>query len=146
MNQLCSEAVALWKEASTYRNRKTIVLEASEVSSAVNVDRAQIEQVIINLLDNAAQHSPDGSEIFISGTEEDKKVHIQVKDQGTGIPPDRVERVFDPFYTTRRGGIGLGLSIVRRIVETHEGTVHLVNNDPHPGCTVEIILPVASSE
>ena len=70
------------------------------------------------------------------------KVLIQVTDHGAGIPGDVMPEVFKPFFTTRARGSGLGLSIVKNIVETHGGTIELVNNDPPPGLRVDVALPV----
>jgi signal transduction histidine kinase len=68
-------------------------------------------------------------------------IHIQVIDQGTGITPENLPHVFEPFYSTRKKGTGLGLSIVKHIIEAHGGAITILNNDPPPGCTVEVTLP-----
>jgi signal transduction histidine kinase len=67
---------------------------------------------------------------------------VQVIDSGSGIPEDLLPRIFEPFFTTRRGGTGLGLSIVKYVVENHGGTVAAFNNEPPPGCTFEVKLPI----
>jgi signal transduction histidine kinase len=67
---------------------------------------------------------------------------MRVVDRGAGIAADILPRVFDTFFTTRRGGTGLGLAIVKHIIEKHGGSISLVNNDPPPGCTVTVALPV----
>jgi signal transduction histidine kinase len=93
---------------------------------------------------NAAQHSPEGSDIRLAlvGPEEGF-LRVLVTDRGTGIRPDALPRAFDPFFTTRKGGVGLGLSVAKRIVEGHGGSVAIRNNEPGPGCTVEVRLPAA---
>jgi signal transduction histidine kinase len=69
-------------------------------------------------------------------------VILRVTDQGSGIPSDVLPEVFKPFFTTRARGSGLGLSIVKNIIETHGGTINLINNAPPPGLTVEVMLPI----
>ena len=76
---------------------------------------------------------------------EDSFVAVRVIDKGKGIPPELVDRVFEPFFTTRKGGTGLGMSIVKHIVEMHQGLILLSNNAPPPGLTVEVRLPVVPS-
>ena len=145
LSEICQSSVNLWKQSNPERG-STVKLELPQDSgtTAVNADTARVQQVILNLLDNAAQHSPEGGDIHVSlraGDEGDHCVHV--KDEGTGISEDRLARVFEPFYTTQKKGTGLGLSIVRRIIENHRGSVVLYNNDPAPGCTAEVRLPAA---
>jgi two-component system sensor kinase FixL len=104
-------------------------------------DGVKLKQALINLLENAAQHSPEDREITVTLEQEASKVWIKVKDQGTGIKPEIMSEVFKPFFTTRPRGAGLGLSIVKSIVETHGGDIHIYNNNPPPGLTVELYLP-----
>ncbi len=110
----------------------------------VNVDGSRLQQVFLNLLENAAQHSPEGETIRLSifGPREGM-VKIVVTDLGAGIAPDKLDKVFEPFFTTRRGGVGLGLSLVKHFVGSMGGSVSIWNNDPPPGCTVEVALPVS---
>ena len=104
----------------------------------------RLEQVCINLLQNAAQALQDtGGKIFVS-TETDPRKHsviLTVRDDGAGIPPDKLKMIFDPFYTTKRdsGGTGLGLSISRSIVRDHGGDI-LFESVEGEGTTVRVIL------
>jgi two-component system NtrC family sensor kinase len=66
---------------------------------------------------------------------------VQVIDQGNGIPGDKLPHVFEPFYTDRKGGTGLGLALVKHFIENMGGTVQIWNNEPPPGCTVEVRIP-----
>ncbi len=106
----------------------------------------RLEQVVINLIQNACQALPDADKgIFIS-TSYDKKtsnIIIRFKDEGTGIAPETLSRITDPFFTTKQnsGGVGLGLSISSRIVEEHGGSIQFTS-EPGVGTTAEIILPV----
>jgi signal transduction histidine kinase len=106
-------------------------------------DSTRMLQVIVNLLENAAQHAPDTENITVRAEQRTPEwVTIGVIDRGKGIPPENIDRVFEPFYTTRRAGTGLGLSIVKHITTVHNGTVSIFNNSPQPGVTVEITLPL----
>ena len=125
----------------------------------VNADPAQIHQVLINLCMNAEQAMPEGGELEISlaGIKLNKKqcsrfdgltpgsyVRLTVKDTGCGMDERILERIFDPFYTTREQevGTGLGLSVVRGIVKSHGGDI-TVNSRPDTGTTFQVYLPAA---
>lgn len=140
-------AINLWKQSSIYRDQ-TIVLKISSDTLAVKVqaDRPKIEQVIINLLENACAHSKSGQEIILEVQAKEKVVIIKVVDGGTGIKPEHFEHMYEPFFTTRKGGTGLGLGIVKRIVESHGGSIEISNNFPPPGVCAEVCLPVIKRE
>jgi signal transduction histidine kinase len=110
----------------------------------VTAQGRRLEQAILNILENAAQHSPEGSEIqLIIDRPLEGKCKVKVVDRGSGVPEEFLERVFEPFVSTRKGGTGLGLCIVKNTVEALGGGVVISNNDPPPGCTVELTLPLA---
>jgi len=95
--------------------------DAAEVGCAY--DESRMEQVVVNLLLNAIEAMPDGGTITIRTREIGSSVELDVEDTGPGIPPDRLDRVMEPFQTGKETGTGLGLAIVRHIVESHGGTV-----------------------
>jgi signal transduction histidine kinase len=109
-------------------------------------DRRRIAQVLINLIENARKHSPPGGKVAVAMAIQGGVVHIEVADNGPGIPEDEHTRVFRPFY--RRGvpsggadhGVGLGLAIVKGIIDQHGGTVNLTSGIGR-GCRVAIALP-----
>lgn len=108
----------------------------------VLADSYKLQQVLINLLENAIQHnSNDNSIKIILDQPEDTSIRLRVVDRGNGIPSDTLEHIFEPFFTTRKSGTGLGLSIVRHIVRSHGGAISIYNNTPAPGLTAEIVLP-----
>jgi signal transduction histidine kinase len=108
------------------------------------LDTLRMEQVLVNLIENALQHAARGGTVTIATQGEDNTrpdaVVVTVRDQGPGFQADDLHRVFEPFFTRRRGGTGLGLSIVQRVVEEHGGTV-TASNHPHGGAVMTLVLP-----
>jgi len=143
LQDICTGAIELWNQSSVHHDRKVRLIQPVETGGLeVFGNSSKLKQVLINLLENAAQHSPKDSEILITILEPKKKaLWIQVKDQGSGLPSENLSEVFKPFFTTRKRGAGLGLSIVKTIIEIHGGKIKLWNNDPPPGVTAEITLP-----
>ncbi len=76
---------------------------------------------------------------------DERTVRVRIIDRGTGVPAEFLTRLFEPFFTTRKAGTGLGLTIVHHLVESHGGAIHVVNNEPSPGLTAEVMLPIAGS-
>jgi len=108
----------------------------------VLVDANKIQQVIINLLENASQHSPKDEEILLTLDKTDNNyLMVKVIDKGTGLKPQDQFKIFEPFYTTRKSGTGLGLSLCKHIIESHGGTIKIVNNQNAPGCTALFTIP-----
>ncbi|CAN5898839.1 sensor histidine kinase KdpD [soil metagenome] len=108
-------------------------------------DAALAEQVLINLLENATKYSPPGSAIEVAARGEGGMIEIEVSDRGPGIPPADAERVFEKFYRVHEGeggGVGLGLTICRGIVEAHGGTIRVLQR-PGGGATFRFTLPAA---
>lgn len=101
----------------------------------VRGSRSQVETAVGNLVENAFRHGGDGVRVRLSGVEERDRVGVRVEDDGPGISPTNLPRVFDRFFTTGRagGGTGLGLALVRAVAQTHGGTVTV---ESHPGATV----------
>ncbi len=112
----------------------------------IPMDPGRLVQVFQNLLANALQHSPRDATVRLTARrlvdEGTPRVECLVMDQGPGFSPEALPRVFEPFYSHRPGGVGLGLSIVQRIVEEHHGSVS-VGNGPEGGAEVRVFLPVA---
>jgi len=143
ISNLIPTAISLWRQSSIYRDH-LVVLQISDDAQTVKVqaDRPKIEQVIINLLENACAHSRSDQKIILEVQANENVVIIKVIDQGTGIKPEHLEHMYEPFFTTRKGGTGLGLGIVKRIVESHGGSIEISNNYPPPGVCAEVCLPV----
>jgi two-component system, OmpR family, sensor histidine kinase KdpD len=108
----------------------------------LSVDPIQLDQVLTNLLENAARYSPPGGEILVSATRWRSRAVVRVSDRGPGIPPEERERVFDEFLSGDDGGrVGLGLSIARAVVQAHGGRMW-IEPSPGGGATVAFELPL----
>ncbi|MGH6949813.1 MAG: ATP-binding protein, partial [Vitreimonas sp.] len=113
----------------------------------VEVDPVLFEQVLFNLLDNAAKYAPPGTTIRIAGRRDGDQVVLQVLDEGDGVPPQDVEHIFDKFYRVNKGdrvraGTGLGLAISRGFVEAMQGTLTAANRADRSGAVFTIRLPI----
>jgi two-component system, sporulation sensor kinase E len=106
----------------------------------VEVDRNQFKQVFYNVIKNSVQAMKSGGILRIKTDMDDNHVSISFTDTGGGISPDNMSRIFDPYFTTKKSGSGLGLLIVRRIVHEHGGEISLVSNEGK-GLTLTIRLP-----
>lgn len=120
--------------------------------TAVNADPARLQQVIGHLLDNAVRFTPHGGQILVRQWLQDGSVHLAVSDTGSGIEPAFLPVVFDRFRAGdaaaahRHGGLGLGLSIVRHLVQMHGGQVEAASEGPGLGATFTFLLPVVEAE
>ncbi len=113
----------------------------------LKLDFVLMQQVLFNLLDNAAKYSPAGSEILIEARRIGSSVVLDVSDEGVGVPADDIERIFDMFYRVRHGdlqvaGTGVGLAICRGIVDAHGGSIHAESPAGDRGTRMTIALPI----
>jgi signal transduction histidine kinase len=108
-------------------------------------DADLMERVFYNLLVNAAQASPPRSSITIKTRQQDDTVEIAIIDRGAGIDPKHLESIFNPFFTTKSQGVGLGLAIVSRIVDEHGGRI-AVESEPGSGSIFRVFLPVSANQ
>ncbi|BDV01616.1 sensor protein ZraS [Thermodesulfomicrobium sp. WS] len=108
-------------------------------------DADRIRQALLNLLLNAIHAMPDGGSLTLSARGGREGVEILVEDTGHGIAPEHLERIFDPYFTTRGTGTGLGLAITRRIVEAHGGRIE-VQSRLGVGTTVRLVIPAGSAD
>jgi two-component system sensor histidine kinase KdpD len=114
----------------------------------LELDAVLFEQVLFNLLDNAAKYAPEATTIALTARRDDNSVLLQIIDEGSGIPQDELESVFDKFYRAQktdhvRAGTGLGLAISRGFVEAMHGTIVATNRSDRNGAVITIRLPVA---
>jgi signal transduction histidine kinase len=114
----------------------------------LNADVTRLSQVFVNLLTNAAKYTERGGRISLSVRRGEKDIHVAVTDSGIGIPPDQLDRVFDMFAQVEdsigrsRGGLGIGLSLVRHLVALHGGAVWADSDGPGKGSTFVVTLPL----
>jgi two-component system sensor histidine kinase HydH len=107
----------------------------------LSIDDLRIKQVLINLLINAVEASSEGDVVKVCCYEEKGNFLIEVIDCGCGIPSEKREEIFTPFFTTKHGGTGLGLPIAKKIVEAHQGYLEVLNNS-EKGATFRIVIPI----
>ena len=120
-----------------------VITEIPSAPVKVWVDQDQIGRVLLNLIQNADNAMPGGGEIKIRAKAGDGSVELEVSDTGHGIDEENLPNIFEPLFTTRAKGIGLGLAIVNEFVRRHEGTID-VTSKPDVGTTFIIRLPVKS--
>jgi signal transduction histidine kinase/integral membrane sensor domain MASE1 len=145
LNGLIRDVIRLLASDAVIRN-VTFTLELSPESMPVVGDRVQLQQVVLNLLVNAMEavaESSDGDRIIAVRTEKANPEHVQVsvRDSGPGLGEGGERRAFEPFYTTKPGGMGMGLSIARSIVLAHGGLIWATNG-PARGATFHLSLPL----
>ncbi len=107
----------------------------------IHVDRDKMRQALLNLVDNAVQAMPDGGDLTISAELAGNALRLRIRDTGEGIPHENLERIFEPLFTTKAKGIGLGLAIVRMMVEAHGGQVSIAS-ELGQGTTFTLQLPL----
>ena len=131
----------------TIDERYPIRLSLPTCACIAEVDAARIDQILVNLLDNAVKYSPNGSPIDVSLIAESANVTLRVRDSGIGVPEDNRETIFEPFGRADNAvrdhmpGMGLGLYICRRIAEQHGGQIWAESSGEHQGTTMVVTLP-----
>jgi two-component system, OmpR family, sensor histidine kinase KdpD len=138
------------QRASKILARHRVELELESGLPMLDLDAVLFEQVLFNLLDNAAKYSPEGTTIRIQGWRDQDAVYLQVLDEGSGIPPAELEQIFDKFYRVEKGdqvraGTGLGLAISRGFVEAMHGSITAANRSDRRGAAFVVRLPVPPS-
>ncbi len=145
LNEAAREVVAL-SAAEMQRGRVTLRAEYDETLPAILGDRVQLQQVMLNLLRNAVD-AVSGIEdrtrlvVLRTGRDEAGNVRLSVEDSGPGLDPDSVPRLFEAFYSTKTGGMGIGLSVSRTIIEGHGGRLWAAPNEGH-GATFAFAIPL----
>ncbi|PIT03177.1 histidine kinase [Bradyrhizobium nitroreducens] len=135
------------RRASKILTAHKVELELAADLPMLLLDAVLFEQVLFNLLDNAAKYSPPETTISIRGRRDGGHVVLEIADEGAGIPPEELESVFDKFYRVQKGdhvrpGTGLGLAISRGFVEAMRGTISAANRSERSGAVLTIRLPV----
>jgi two-component system NtrC family sensor kinase len=143
VNAAIGEALFLINNQSRMQN---VTLEQDlQPVAPIEADFGQIRQALVNILINACDAMPNGGTLRVESRRAGDQIEIVVRDTGTGIPPEHLKKVLDPFFTTKEKGTGLGLSVVYGIVERHGGALR-IDSAPGQGTTVTITLPVLAHE
>ena len=141
LNEVVSTTLALLRPELD--NRQLAVKEKlARQLPEVPLDAAQVQQVLVNLIKNAMQAMTKGGTLTLQTGEGSEGVWVSVADTGGGIPEEQINRIFDPFYTTKKKGSGLGLMIVQRIVRAHGGHVELESFKSWRGSTFRVWFPL----
>jgi len=118
-----------------------IVKEFDERVPRILVDESQMRQAFFNIIKNAIQAMPDGGTLGVKSKLKGSDIEVIFTDDGIGIPREKLDMVFDPYYTTKKSGSGLGLMIVYKIVKDHKGRIE-IDSEPDKGTEVKITLPI----
>lgn len=142
INTLVDDTVIFMEHYLTRFKNVNILLEKAENLPLVSVDKIHIQQVLVNIIMNAAQAMTGGGTIRINTSHAEGVVSISVRDEGIGIKKEDIDKIFEPFFTTKQKseGTGLGLSLSKRLVEANGGTI-TVESQPGKGSCFTILLP-----
>ena len=121
------------------RDRKIAAQYECAEGLAIKMDRDNIKHILLNLIINSFDAMPFGGKISVKAVRQDGKIFISMHDSGQGIAEENIQKIFDPFYSTKQNAIGLGLTVVKKIIESHDGTI-VVKSEPGKGTIVEIEL------
>ena len=141
VESLVDDTLSLLKHEMEDRKIK-VVIEYPEPIPRIRIDRDQLKQAFFNIIKNAMDAMNDGGTLTVSLSCTDKHVEIHFADTGTGIKAGTMGKVFEPYYTTKSGGSGLGMMIVQRIVQDHGGRIELRSKEGE-GTVFSIFLPLA---
>ncbi len=147
INQLCENLVAAFKQLANEHNH-TLTFESTQPSINLQADREKMQWVVQQLIENAIKFTPDGGAIQVRTVKDNEFIAISVSDNGIGIPQERIDEIFEPFHqldgssTRKYGGTGLGLALVKKIIEAH-GSMVRVTSKPGQGSTFEFLLRTA---
>ncbi|MFH1709803.1 MAG: ATP-binding protein, partial [bacterium] len=123
-------------------SKHVAIVKDLKAISQITVDPGQLTQAFLNLILNGIQAMPDGGTLEIKTKESDVgQITVEIRDSGTGIPKEKLEKIFDPFYTTKESGVGLGLAITKKIIDDHKGKIE-VESEPGKGSRFTILLPI----
>ena len=134
------DTLALLKQETENRNAH-VELEIPSDLPALRLDKDQIKQAFFNIIKNALQAMPEGGLLRISAAASDRFLAVAFRDNGSGISPEDIGHIFEPYYTTKPEGSGIGLMIVQRIIQDHGGRMD-VHSEPGVGTTFTVFLPL----
>ena len=147
LKEALQRCVSMFEERAK-RQRLTLELHTEEHSLVVEADPVRLDQVLGNLITNAIKYTPEGGHVSVSLERSDGCATIRVRDDGIGIDPETLPRVFDLFAQAKQaiartqGGMGIGLTLVRHLVELHEGRIEAFSDGPGQGSEFVVTLPI----
>lgn len=133
------DKVVTLMESQTLLNNIEVIKNFHGLEVTVIGDENQLKQVFINFIKNAIEAMPDGGKIIVEGVTLHDSVHVRIIDHGSGIPPEILDRINEPFFTTKEHGTGLGMLVCNEIIEEHKGENNIFSSNE--GTCVEVILP-----
>ncbi|PAV29586.1 PAS domain-containing sensor histidine kinase [Virgibacillus profundi] len=138
VTSMFDDVVALLNSQAKLKNINLIKNES--IDGVIYCNRSQIKQVLINLIKNAIEAMVEPGNITLEFQQCESHVEINIIDEGPGIPEEIIHKLGEPFFTTKQSGTGLGIMITKQILERHDGSLEIVNNDGQ-GSTFRIIFP-----
>jgi signal transduction histidine kinase len=140
INQVIQRSLAL-HEARLKKENVEIALSLDENAPEILCDAHKMEEVFLNIFSNSMDAMRAGGRLTIKSEAKNEKMIITIQDTGSGISSENLKKIYNPFFTTKAGGIGLGLSIVHRIIEEHKGLIDITSQEKQ-GTLVRIELPI----
>lgn len=143
LRELLQRQIELIGPKAAERSVEVDVQIADQIPNEIRADGVRLEQVLLNLLINAIEAMPDGGRLQVSADVDSSKLRVDVRDEGPGVPDDLRNKIFDPYFTTKGKGTGLGLALCDKIIRQHGGTLELQTSPD--GTTFRITLPLTES-
>lgn len=142
--QLVEKAVRLVRPQADKQNVRIVVTKPEPALSALSLDPVKFEQVLLNLIINALEAMPKGGELTIRVAGSDGQLGVEVADTGCGIPPEVQPRIFDPYFTTKGDGVGIGLAWCEKIMQQHHGQIEFETGPK--GTLFKVTIPMSLSQ
>ena len=142
---LMEEICRFLSESAASQGVKVQCRHAAFPLTMVSLDPNQIKEVILNLVLNAVEAMPEGGSVELSASKEGDTLTVNIRDEGTGVVEGDLQQIFDPFYSTKPSGTGLGLPIAYQIMQQHGGTIEVARN-PDRGMTFSLVFPLIGDE
>lgn len=140
VNQLIEQLIDFY-EPQAAANRIRVLKQYAPQPLPCRIDAGLFKQALLNLFINSQQAMPDGGDMIIRTTRDDGKARIEITDTGIGIVPEHLDKIFNAYFSAKKGGTGLGLAMTKRIISEHLGQI-TVHSEPGKGTCFTIFLPL----
>lgn len=144
LNEIVNDVLELLRPQLAAKKME-VRLSMSKTAPYAMLDESSIRGALMNLILNAIEASPERGILSISSESTDQSLRLEIADTGPGIDEQKAKKIFEPFYTTKAGGLGLGMPYAKKMIEQHGGTISL-NSRPGEGTTISVVLPAAQKE